>query len=436
MQANTITFTGNKSHIRAHRRASVDRPETQRYTKEDVLQLVGMAYEMGLCAYPHKTILDNGIAQVPVMPCGGDDSMAKNYRQRVLVGQDVNGASVFKQVQAQSEQELNDRIVRAYIESGRISEFLGAMPYKPKKKTNFKTYAANWLRVYKADTLKPKTLKTYEGYLISHLYPAFGERDIEELSTADVMSFLSERKHMARKSLRSYLSLLQQVLDSAVSDGMVEKNVSRDSRIVIPSTTVKKRKALTEEQMRDVMRGLYAMENGREKRFLCLLVFLGCRRGEALGLKWEDIDFGQRLVYIRRNVTHTTNAPIIGTPKTKSGERVISFGEHFEELMKPMQDEGFVIGGEAPVSIKAYKTIMKHINERVNLHGATPHVLRHSYLTLLSANGVDMKTLQAVAGHADIQTTMNVYVHPSVTNIQSAGSKMDGILHGYASCLM
>jgi len=264
----------------------IDTAANRNYTDIDVVALVGKAYELGFCAYPHGMLatmhLDNGTAQQQTTPCEGDASMAKNYRQRVLVGQDENGVNVFKQVQAHSEQELNDRIVRAYVESGRISEFMYGWPQKPQTRTNFKDYAANWLSVYKADTLKPKTLKSYEGYLTSHLYRAFGEKNIEELTTADVKRFLTDRKHMAKKSLRSYLSLLQQVLDSAVSDGLVEKNVARDARIVIPSSKATQRKALTEDQMRDVISGLYRMEDGREKLFLSLLVFLGCRRGEAL----------------------------------------------------------------------------------------------------------------------------------------------------------
>ncbi len=80
-----------------------------------------------------------------------------------------------------------------------------------------------------------------------------------------------------------------------------------------------------------------------------------------------------------------------------------------------------------------YKTLMKHIRAEIDLHGATAHVLRHTYLTTLAGAGADVKTLQAVAGHADIQMTMNTYVHPKVENLQRAGEMMDSILHGYAT---
>lgn len=400
-----------------------------------ILREIALEENHGIIEDGFVLYLDNAITQTQnVMPCPeGEVDMAKNYRQRVVIGRDEKGGNIYKHLQAQSEQELNNRIVQAYVDSGRINEFVAVAEQKPKTQTLFKDYAANWLKTYKVDTLKPKTLKSYEGYFVSHLNPAFGDRYIEDITVADVMTFLSERKSMAQKSLSLYLALLRQVLDSAVCDSLVEKNVARDKRVVNPSTKVRKREALTEEQVKDIAQSLYAMESGNEKLFLTLLLFTGCRRGEVLGLMWEDIDFEKKLIHIRRNVTHVTNAPIIGTPKTKNGERTIPFGEHFEELVTPMRGTGFIIGGKEPISIKAFKTMMKRLNAKVNLYGATPHVLRHTFLTFLSANGTDMKTLQAVAGHADIQTTMNIYVHPSMANIKKAGNTMDNMLHGYAT---
>ena len=72
------------------------------------------------------------------------------------------------------------------------------------------------------------------------------------------------------------------------------------------------------------------------------------------------------------------------------------------------------------------------IKRKVDLHGATPHVLRHTYLTTAAGENIDPKTLQSMAGHADHQVTMNVYVHPKKENVAKAGQMMDALLGSYA----
>jgi len=75
---------------------------------------------------------------------------------------------------------------------------------------------------------------------------------------------------------------------------------------------------------------------------------------------------------------------------------------------------------------------MKRIEKKINLYGATPHVLRHTYLTTAAGENIDPKTLQSMAGHADHQITMNTYVHKKNENVAKAGQMMDALLGSYA----
>ena len=132
------------------------------------------------------------------------------------------------------------------------------------------------------------------------------------------------------------------------------------------------------------------------------------------------------------NVTHSGNPPVIGTPKTRSGVRDVYFGENLEAILVAMKGEGFVFGGEKPLSRKEYLTLESRIRKKVDLHGATPHILRHTYLTTAAGENIDPKTLQSKAGHADHQVTMNVYVHAKKENVARAGQMMDELLGNYA----
>lgn len=388
----------------------------------------------------HKTVvetlsrvnLDNSTADRAMSE--GEDDMAM-IRRRIVIGYNDDGTEIVKRIQAANENDANDRTVQVYIESGRIWEFLNPTPVAApvqKTQTLFKPYTEEWMKTFKQPKLKPKTYQSYVGYLHTHLYPAFGERFIEDITIQDVQQFMNERAHLAKKSLKIYHDLLAQILDAAVEDKLIAENPAKSKRLANPSTKVTERKAIPEGQFRDLMKNLMKLDNGAEKLMLSLLLFTGMRRGEVLGLMWEDIDFEQKCIHIRRNVTHPGNPPVIGTPKTKSGVRDIYFGKNLETILLAMKGEGFIFGGDTPLSRKEYITLANRISKKIDLHGATPHVLRHTYLTMAAGENIDPKTLQSMAGHADHQVTMNVYVHPKQENVAKAGQMMDTLLGNYA----
>jgi len=75
----------------------------------------------------------------------------------------------------------------------------------------------------------------------------------------------------------------------------------------------------------------------------------------------------------------------------------------------------------------SYRSRMDRIESTIDLHGATAHIFHHSYLTYAASLGTDLKTLQSIAVHADIQTTMNRYVHIQTTNIVEAGNRLQAL---------
>ncbi len=358
-------------------------------------------------------------------------------RRRVIIGYNDDGSPVYKHLQAKSFEDLNDRIVQTYIEYGRLNEFLNTNDNsESNKKMLFRDYAEKWMETYKLPKLKPRTYQTYIGYLNTHIYPVFGEQMLEDITIDNIQHFLNARKDVARKSLKNYLDLLSQILDSAVEDKIIAKNPAKSKKVSNPATKAKGREALSKTAIRQIMSELSKLENCREKVMLALLIYTGMRRGEVLGLMWEDIDFEERLIHIQRNVTHPGNPAVVGTPKTKNGVRDISFGENLESILLPNKKEsGFIFGGEHPYSRKEFETLMKHIKKKIDLHGATPHVFRHSYLTIAGGENIDLKTLQAMAGHADSQTTSNTYMHVIPEKMKAAGQMMDKLLGDYAHTL-
>ena len=354
--------------------------------------------------------------------------MAK-YRQRVLVSLKTQETPVYQWVQANTHNGLNDQIVRAYVTSGRIWEFIEhRSPEKSQSEQKLLVqYVEEWMNLYKQHALKRTTLSMYRSMLSVHILPVFGDRTIADISTQDIQQFLNDRKELSRKTLLSLKNLLGEIFKDAVEDGLADTDPTKSRRIVIPSTKVKIREALPLDEFKEILSGISGLAED-DRRLMALMLLTGMRRGEILGLRWEDIRLDEGLIYVQRNVTYAGNQPHVGTPKTSSGERMIPINDMLAEYLQPFQQEGFILGGEKPITEMSYKRRMYRIGKQINLHNATAHVFRHSYLTYVAGTGTDVKTLQAIAGHADIQMTMNRYVHKQTDHIIDAGSRMQALL--------
>ena len=97
-----------------------------------------------------------------------------------------------------------------------------------------------------------------------------------------------------------------------------------------------------------------------------------------------------------------------------------------ERILRPQRQlGGFVIGGSAPISEMSFKRTWERISKTIDLHGATPHVFRHTYITMAASSGIDVKTLQAIAGHSDIRMTMDRYAHAMEDKMIAASAQIE-----------
>lgn len=291
---------------------------------------------------------------------------------------------------------------------------------KSKECPTFGAYARKWWRLYKVPKHKPTTLKTYENTFKKHIYPFFQDFLLDEITIDTIQLFFNEHMDLARSSVRQMRILLHEVFKSAIKDGYMEKDPTASSRLVLPSKK-EVREALETDEFINVIRQIDKLEPS-DARLIALMTFTGMRRNEVLGLRWEDIDFGGGLIHIQRGVTFTSNQPIVGTPKSRAGFRDIPITAHLMPHLCPARKSGYVIGdGIHPITQSAYDRAMERINKTINLYGATAHIFRHSYLTFLGSINTNIKTIQAIAGHSDIQTTLNLYVHKDTNSLRQAG---------------
>ena len=172
--------------------------------------------------------------------------------------------------------------------------------------------------------------------------------------------------------------------------------------------------------------GKLSLLEAKDRIPLAILLYTGVRRGEALALRWENLDRKMGVIHIEQAVTFLGNQPVLGDTKSEAGIRTVPFDECLMEILRPYrQISGFIVGdGVTPMTERTFTRMWQRISRTIDLHGATPHTFRHTYITLAASSGIDVKTLQSIAGHSDIKMTMERYAHKRDEKIVEAGARI------------
>lgn len=355
----------------------------------------------------------------------GENSMSRKYRVPVRVGYDQEGKEITQWVSGSTRQEVYEKAAQALFDHGRFSN---DMPSVKDETPEFMDYAWSWYEIYHKTKVKPNTAMNTGVLIRKHFTPAFGGKSIASITTAAIQQFFNERTELSHSTCQKLLIYLSQIFDSAVEDGLIAKNPAKSKRISF-SNKKKERKPLPGQDAADVIRRMDQLQE-QERLFVGLAMFTGLRRGELLGLQWSDFHYDAGFLHVERAITFQGNRPVIGLPKSAKGIRMIPMSLELVELVTPFKDrKGFVFAreGDEPFTESTYKRMMERINRTIDLHGATAHVFRHTFLTTAAESGMDVKTLQAIAGHADVATTMDVYVHARKERLRKEGNKLSGM---------
>ena len=270
-------------------------------------------------------------------------------------------------------------------------------------------------------TLAPNSLRNYS--------PAY-ERAIEEFKGEDVASITAKEiekyvnrfaKTHAKKTVITQRQIIRQILNKAQREGYIAYNPA-DAVLLPKNLPQAKRRAPGPAQIQ-------LIKNSLDKPFglfAYLIYYTGCRRGEALALRYEDIDRKAKKVRINKSAYYIGARPYIKSPKTEAGNRVIPLLSALAAVL-PDKKHGYIFsddGGNSPMMdhrvTKAYAAYQAAAGVTVS-----PHEIRHGYATALHDAGVDYKTAQQLLGHAQLSTTMDIYTDVLDNTISDAAAKMD-----------
>lgn len=296
---------------------------------------------------------------------------------------------------------------------------LKAKPHEEQNsaKPTFFEVAERWYKVYKEDNpnLRPATKGDYRRILDHILYPVIGKRRIDEITTSDLQELLNRQSDIAISSQAKAVTTLRQIFEMAIQENYIVKN---PAKIKLAKTGREKKdgRSLSQSEWIAVQNSLPSLCEP-DRLFLALILYEGLRRGEALGLTWEDVDFEKNCIHIVRQAAYNngSNTATIQPPKTKKSVRDVPLVKPLKDLLIGIEPQGEYIVGNSniPYTKSMLTKSLRRIRKAIGITDLHPHMFRYSHATMLHELGVDDKTIQHWEGHASQATTTSFYIKQS-----------------------
>lgn len=287
--------------------------------------------------------------------------------------------------------------------------------------------------------LAASTKRGYETKLENQIRPYFKGMKLADISKDTCQSFqdylcrkrvkpkkpTSPPRHLSNQTINSAITLASTIFNFAVEENMMSKNPFRG----IGKLDVSK-KEVNVMEFHDMER-LASCCSGTCREFLITVLYTGMRASEARGLHWEDIDFKNRFINIKRSYD-IKNGP--QKTKTKSSERNIPILQPLYDVLleyyerKPRRPGDYVFVAKNGEPLLWYHDSLKRALKKAELPEMSLHDLRHSFLSALDSMGIRLTLIKEIAGHSTIATTANIYNHQTKRDLTELRNEVDGLL--------
>lgn len=321
-----------------------------------------------------------------------------------------------------------------------------------------------WLEELRTER-RATTIRGYESAVRLHILPTLGTKRIEKLTAADVRTFMAGLRqkclccangwdrhrpvkdqccsrgkccgrHPSTRQLQYVHAVLRNALGYAERLELVTRNVVKLVRVKTPEYNVGKGLPVT-----DAKKLLTAAEDTRFHPVYVVAATLGLRRGELLGLRWQDLDFDKATLHVRQTVQRVGAHLLVEGTKTRASSAVIPLPKVTRKALLAQRDRQDAERAEArecwqdhdlvfatqvgtPLEPRALNRDFDKLRRRAGLPGVRLHDLRHTVVSLLLDLGTPPHVVQAIARHADIDVTMTIYAH---TNLDAMRQALDAI---------
>ena len=306
-----------------------------------------------------------------------------------------------------SYSEVNDKMCRFWEEQSYC-----------KSNLTVKMLFIEWVEAIKF-RVKQSTLANYFGKAETHILPAFGDIQADELDASHVQKFIADKLNSGLSS--NYVADIVILLKSVIKFAVSRYNIrNRIADVIMPKKKRAEVLLLSKPQQNRLQKYLSA-NHDLTSLGVALSLFTGLRIGELCALKWSDIDLPNRTVSVSKTIqrikVQSGTQLVITEPKSISSVREIPIPDCIMPLLKQFcsQNNFYILSGAAkPVEPRTMQYRFQALLKKAKLPSIHFHALRHMFATNCVELGFDVKSLSEILGHSGVEITLNRYVHSSL----------------------
>ena len=340
-----------------------------------------------------------------------------------------------KTVYGRTRKEVQDRI-HAVLQ--RLSQGISL----PGERQTVGDFLTHWLDIVAKPRLRPRTHESYESTVRLHIRPHLERVPLAKLTPQRVQTWLSElaAAGASPRTCQYARVVLRAALTQAVKWDLVVRNAAALANA--PRVVTREITPLNPAQAR---RLLDHCATHRLGSLFTIALSLGLRLGEALGLRWSDVDFDKELLHVRRTLQRIKGGVAFSEPKTARSARTLvlpsvatsTLTAHRVRQLEQRLAAGHRWGGHdlvftnrngKPLDRANVRKQFPRLLETADLPQIRVHDLRHTAATLLLLQGVNPRTVMELLGHSDVTMTLNTYSHVLASLKQDAARRMDDAL--------
>jgi site-specific recombinase, phage integrase family len=300
-----------------------------------------------------------------------------------------------------------------------------------KKKILYKDWLWYWMQK-KKDYIKESTYSNYSNIISNHIIPDLGNIKLSNLNNKLIQEYLINKYKTGRldgngglsnKTIRDIIAVVKSSLKYAIKEEMIN-NINLD--FTYPKIGNKdKIYIIPKKDQEKLITYIKQNENTRSLGVL-LALYSGIRIGELCALQWKDIDFKNNILHISKTLQRiyikdnkeSVSKIIITNPKTHNAERDIPLNKRFADILKKYQTKSnnYILSNcDKWIEPRTYRRYFKKCLDKAKIGQINFHGLRHTFATNCIKLGVDYKTVSELLGHANVNITLNLYVHPQMS---------------------
>jgi integrase len=277
-------------------------------------------------------------------------------------------------------------------------------------------YLEEWKEKALRARVRPRTFDDYERLLTRYVIPVIGQRRLSSLSPLDVQGVISRLvgRGLSPRTVRYCHTVLSNALRQAVRWRYLRANPAQD--VELPKIQRREMRAMTEDE---AQRFLAAASGSDHAALFAVLLGTGLRPGEAVALKWGDLDAAGGRIIVRRAASPAKGGPRLDAPKTPRARRTVDLPETLTKMLLARRgeaaDDDFMFPSRAGTPIDVRNLARAHFKPILQRAGLPAEIrlydLRHTHATLLLLAGVNPKIVSERLGHASVMLTLDVYSH-------------------------